>query len=158
MLQAITSLVTCNVRTMGKNTERIRKWRERRKAEGMKSFTVVLSAEAQRILVSEKSKTGSSYSVIIEKALQNLSKPAYKPSTARRLSATAEVFEKKVPVSYERSGKYVNKIPILIDDFANQTVSDEVNYPNGLNTDEGFISRILRVSRSKLSRRKKWFR
>jgi predicted transcriptional regulator len=56
---------------MRKDTERIKKWRERKKAEGKKSYTVVLSTEAQKVLVSEKDKTGSSYSVIIEKALKS---------------------------------------------------------------------------------------
>jgi hypothetical protein len=139
---------------MGKNTERIRKWRERKRVEGKKSFTVVLSVEAQKVLVSEKNKTGSNYSTIVEKALLNLIKPAFKPSTAGRLSATAEVFEKKVPANITSNDKNFKKIPVLIDDLDNYTISA----PYDFKSNESFISRILRSSRNKLSRKKKWLR
>ena len=142
---------------MRNDTERLRKWRKRKRAEGKKSFTVVLSAEAQKVLVSEKNKTGSSYSAVIEKALLSLIKPTYKPPTARHLS-TAEVFEKKVTGNITSNDKYANKIPIIIDDLTDQPVHAKVTYPYNLKSGESFISRILRSSRNKLSRKKKWFR
>ncbi len=135
---------------MGNDTERIRKWRERKRAEGKKSFTVVLSHEAQKVLVSEKNKTGSSYSDVVEKALLSLVKSANRPTTTRYLS-TAEVFEKKVTGNVTSNGQSVKKIPIIIDDTANYTISS----PYYIKTEEGWISRILRSSRDKLSRKKR---
>ena len=146
---------------MKKGTERIRKWRECKKAEGKKSFTVVLSTEAQKVLVSEKDKTGCSNYAVIEKALHNLTKPSYKLPKARYLS-TAEVFEKKVTVNVASSDKFLNKNPIIIDDLA--YTSEELTeqpghakgtYPFNLKSDDNFIGRILRLSRNKLSRKKK---
>ena len=144
--------VTCNG-AMRSDTERIRKWRERKRAEGKKSFTVVLSTEAQKVLVSEKNKSGSSYSDVIEKALLNLIKPTYKPPTTRYLS-TAEVFEKKVTGNVTSNGQSVKKIPVIIDDTANYTIST----PYYIKSEEGWISRILRSSKDKLSRKKKRIR
>jgi len=147
---------------MGNDKERIRKWRERKRAEGKKSFTVVLSMEAQKVLLSEKDKTGSSYSAVIEKALLNLKKPNYKLPKARYMSA--EVFEKKVTGNVTSNDKYFNKIPIIIDDLANYPKSKELTehlghdkgtYRHNLKSGESFISRILRSSRNKLSRKKK---
>jgi hypothetical protein len=144
---------------MKKATERIRKWRERKKAEGKKSFTVVLSTEAQKVLVSEKDKTGSSYSAVIEKALLSLKKPIYKQPTAKYLSV--EVFEKKVTESITSNDKYINKNRIIIDDLAytseeltEQPGHDKGAYPFNLKSDDNFIGRILRLSRNKLSRKK----
>ena len=138
---------------MGNDIERIRKWRERKRAEGKKSFTVVLSNEAQKVLVSEKNKTGSSYSAVIEKALLSLIKPIYKPPTTRYLS-TAEVFEKKVTGNVTSNVQHVNKIPVIIDDTAEYTLSA----PYYIKSNESWISRIFRSSRNKISRKKKLIR
>jgi len=113
----------------------------------------VLSTEAQKVLVSEKNKTGSTYSAVIEKALLSLIKPTYKAPAARYLS-TAEIFEKKVTGNVTSNDKYINKIPIIIDDTANYTIST----PYYIKSEEGWIGRILRSSRDKLSRKKKRIR
>jgi len=65
---------------MKKPSDRIKIWREKQKAEGKTSITVLLSHEARAILAEEKEKTGESYSVIVENALQSLSEtPRGKP-------------------------------------------------------------------------------
>jgi hypothetical protein len=57
---------------MKKEADRIRRWRERQKAEGKTSFTVLLSQEAREFLAEEKEKSAESYAVIVEKALHTL--------------------------------------------------------------------------------------
>ena len=61
---------------MGTGKERLRRWRERNRAEGKQSFTIMLSKEAGEILCDEKKASETSYSVIIENALLNFRKPA----------------------------------------------------------------------------------
>jgi hypothetical protein len=63
---------------MKKQSDRIKIWREKQKAEGKTSITVLLSHEARAILAEEKEKTGESYSVIVERALHALNKKSYK--------------------------------------------------------------------------------
>ncbi|HOD36497.1 MAG TPA: hypothetical protein PLR20_11950 [Syntrophales bacterium] len=138
---------------MGNDTERIRKWRERKKAEGKRSFTVVLSDEAQKVLVSEKNKTGSSYSAVVEKALLGLVKPVYKPIKTRHLSNT-EVFDSKVTRNVTSNGQYVKKIPVIIDDTENYTIST----PYYIKSEEGWLSRIIRSSKERVFPKKKRIR
>lgn len=68
---------------MKKQSDRTRDWRERQKAEGKTSITVLLSQEARSFLTEEKEKTGESYAVIVEKALQALKKHGYRRPTKR---------------------------------------------------------------------------
>lgn len=149
---------------MKNHSSPIRKWRERKRAEGKKSFTVVLSKEAQKVLLSEKEKTGSSYSAIIEKALLGIMKPVYKLPTARHLPV--EVFEKKgreIITKSEKSVQQCHVQPMIIDDQVDYSTPGKMMeftgvYPYKSRSEDGFISRILKSSRNKLSREKKWFR
>jgi len=56
---------------MSTGKERLRRWRERNRAKGKQSFTIMLSKEAKEILCDEKKNSGTSYSTIIENALLN---------------------------------------------------------------------------------------
>jgi hypothetical protein len=56
---------------MRKEADRIKRWRERQKAEGKTSFTVLLSQEAREIITEEKEKQG--------RATPSLSKRLFKP-------------------------------------------------------------------------------
>ena len=66
---------------MKKQSDRIKIWREKQKAEGKSSITVLLSLEARTILTEEKEKTGESYSVIVERALRAQNKKSYRLPT-----------------------------------------------------------------------------
>jgi len=57
---------------MGTEKERLRRWREKNRAKGMKSYTIMLSREAQYVLTREKERSNATYSSIIEKALLRL--------------------------------------------------------------------------------------
>ena len=58
---------------MAKSTgARQKLWRERRRSEGKKVFTVVLSEESKEILQKEKEKKGATYSSIIDEALRHV--------------------------------------------------------------------------------------
>jgi len=57
--------------------ERQKQWRARRKAEGKKILTVILSRKAKEILESENERTGNTLSTIIDRVLVNSKKPKY---------------------------------------------------------------------------------
>ena len=76
---------------MKNEADRIRRWRERQKAEGKTSFTVLLSQEARDFLAEEKAKTGDCYAVIVEKALQTLKKQGYRPPVLKHFPKREEV-------------------------------------------------------------------
>ncbi len=61
---------------MATGKERLRRWRERNRAAGKQSFTVMLSREAKDILLQEQAVSGGSYSAIMEQALLSFSKTA----------------------------------------------------------------------------------
>ena len=54
---------------MATGKERLRRWRERNRAAGKQSFTIMLSQEATDFLREEKTASGGSYSAIIERSL-----------------------------------------------------------------------------------------
>lgn len=57
---------------MGTEKERLRRWREKNRANGKKSYTIMLSREAQYVLKGEKERSDATYSSIIERALLRL--------------------------------------------------------------------------------------
>ena len=158
---------------MRKEADRIRNWRERQKAEGKTSITVLLSQEARVILTEEKEKTGESYAVIVEKALQTLKNHGYRLPTLKHFSKREEVLARVstrnhppsvIPVTSHESG---GQPKILIDDLANypsiedikrEQAGKEQNGMYDLKFKEGLITRLLRSSAGPFGRRKKWFK
>src|SRR5512136_1855419 len=158
---------------MKKEADRIRRWRERQKAEGKTSFTVLLSQEAREILAEEKEKTGESYAIIVEKALNTLKKQGYRPPVLRTFpkredavtrAASREHHPLVPPVTSHENGAQPR---ILIDDLANypsledierEQMGKEQNGIYDLKSNEGLITRLLRSSAGPFGRKKKWFK
>jgi len=159
---------------MKKEADRIRRWRERKKAEGKSSFTVVLSQEARDILAEEKEKTGESYAVIMEKALQGLKRQGYTPPVLRHFPRREEVLARAAvqdPAPSPAAGRVNHEggrqPRILIDDLANyptledierEQAAKELNGVHDLKSSEGLITRLLRSSAGPFGRKKKWFK
>lgn len=159
---------------MKKEADRIRRWRERKKAEGKSSFTVILSQEAKDILAEEKERTGESYAVIMEKALVHLKRQGYTPPVLRHFPRREDILARAAtqdpPPSPEqgRVNHEGGRQPrILIDDLANyptledidrEQAAKEQNAAFDLKSGEGLITRLLRSSASPFGRKKKWFR
>ncbi len=154
---------------MKNEADRIRRWRERQKAEGKTSFTVLLSQEAREYLAEEKAKTGDSYAVIVEKALQTLKKQGYRPPVLKHFPNREEVLtraakESSAPPSPVTSYDNSVQTRILIDDLANyptledierERVAKEQDVRYDIKPRDGLISRLLRSS---TGRKKKWFK
>jgi hypothetical protein len=158
---------------MKKEADRIKRWRERQKAEGKSSFTVLLSQEAREFLTEEKGKTGESYAVIVEKALQTLKKQGYRPPVLKHFPKREEVLTRTAarehhppaaPVTSDENG---GQPRILIDDLANYPTLEDIEREqtgkeqNGiydLKSNEGLITRLLRSSTGPIGRKKKWFK
>ena len=106
---------------MKKEADRVRRWREKQKAEGKSSFTVVLSRDAREFLAAEKEKTGESYAAIMEKALSSLKRQAYAPPVLRHFPRREEALARAAAAPPAgRVGHDGNRQPrILIDDLAN---------------------------------------
>ena len=160
---------------MNKQSDRINNWRKRQKAEGKTSITVLLSQEARIILTEEKEKTGESYSVIVEKALQALKKQPYRlPSLKQQRPKHDEVPARKstrdqqtsiIPETSQESVSQTKKI--LIDDTAYYPSLKDIEREqeekklNGIydhKFKEGFIDRLFRSSAGPFGRKKKWFK
>jgi hypothetical protein len=159
---------------MKKEADRTRKWRERQKADGKTSITVVLSQDARTILAEEKEKTGESYSVIVEKALQTLKKQGYRLPGLKHFSKREEVLAgvstsdhqtSAIPAASHENGEQPKKI--LIDDLINYPSLKDIELEqaekrqNGLYDSkfkEGFINRLFRSSAGAFGRKKKLFK
>jgi len=158
---------------MKKEADRIRRWRERQKAEGKTSFTVLLSQEAREFLAEEKEKTGESYAVIVEKALQTLKKQGYRPPVLKQFprrddvskrAAAREHYPSVTPVTSHDNEAQPR---ILIDDLANYPSLEDIEREQAgkeqsgiydLKSNEGLITRLLRSSAGPFGRKKKWFK
>jgi hypothetical protein len=159
---------------MNKQSDRINNWRKRQKAEGKTSITVLLSQETRIILTEEKEKTGESYSVIVEKALQALKKQPYRLPTLKQFSKHDEVLARLstrdqqtsiIPETSHESVRQTKKI--LIDDTAyypslkdieREQTEKKQNGIYDLKFKEGFINRLFRSSAGPFGRKKKWFK
>jgi len=157
--------VTCNITNVTcdggggmSGSTRTRKWREKRAAEGKKSFTVLLSIEAQQIINSEKEKSGDNYSEILERALRALDRPEYSKSGREQFPLPAAGNVKEEPSVNSQPGK-INRTRILIDDFQNYEFNEDrvdFSYKKGadhLHSKENFLKRL-----AKFPAKKKWFR
>ncbi len=155
---------------MKKEADRVKRWRERQKAEGKTSFTVLLSQEARVFLAEEKEKTGESYAVIVEKALQTLKKQGYRPPVLKHFPKREEVVARAAAKEHDPIATPVTRYEnvaqtrILIDDLANYPTLDDIEREqagkeqNGVydfKSNEGLITRLLRAS---TGRKKKWFK
>jgi len=158
---------------MKNDADRIRRWRERQKAEGKTSFTVLLSQEARDFLAEEKAKTGECYAVIVEKALQTLKKQGYRPPLLKHFPKREGILIKASakehplsasPVTSDENGVQTR---ILIDDLANYPTLEDIEREQArkeqdgrydLKSNEGLITRLLRSSTGPLGRKKKWFK
>lgn len=143
---------------------RTRRWRQKRAAEGKKSFTVLLSAEAQEIINSEKEKTGDSYSDILERVLKAFNSPKHiKPvSTPREQIPRPAPEEANLPPPVVPPTVTVNHTRILIDDLQNYEFNEdrvEFNYKKApadyfnRSRKENIIKRLV-----KIPGKKKWFK
>ncbi len=161
---------------MNKQSDRINNWRKRQKAEGKTSITVLLSQETRIILTEEKEKTGESYSVIVEKALQALKKQPYRLPSLKQFSkpkrdevpariSTRDQQTSIIPETNQESVRQTKKI--LIDDTAyypslkdieREQTEKKQNGIYDLKFKEGFINRLFRSSAGPFGRKKKWFK
>ncbi|MDO9514698.1 MAG: hypothetical protein Q7J01_01175 [Syntrophales bacterium] len=129
---------------MGTGKERLRRWRERNRAEGKQSFTIMLSQEAKEILLEEKEIAGANYSTIIEKALLNFRKMAgtpvtddHKPKRAKILIDEDGILRGEIEQEEGRGEKMI-------------TIED-----NNPQLGEGLIPRLLKRSNSRFYKLKK---
>jgi len=127
---------------MGTGKERLRRWRERNRAEGKQSFTIMLSQEAKDVLCEEKKISGASYSTIIERALLNAGKTVDIPSANDHTPKRAKILIDEDGIlrgEIEREEDYGEKI-IIEDDTQ---------------LSEGFIPRLLKRSNNRFYKLKK---
>ena len=151
---------------MKKQSDRIKIWREKQKAEGKTSITVLLSHEARVILAEEKEKTGESYSVVVERALHALNKKNYKlPSQKqfRRDDNPAKLStgyqQPVVPVPIQENA---GKPKLLIDDLVHYPSVKDIELEQTLKKmrgisdtklKKGLFSRLFRFSTGPKSRK-----
>ena len=158
---------------MKKQSDRIRNWRERKKAEGKTSFTVLLSQEARVILAEEKEKTGENYSAIVERALQTLKKQRHRLTSLKHSSKREDVLARvpardhQTPLISATNHENGRQSKILIDDLAHnpspkdierEQIGKKQNGTYDLKFKEGLIKRLFRFSGGSFGRKKKWFK
>ncbi len=154
---------------MKNGSDRVKNWRERRKAEGKASVTVLLSQEVRNILREEKEKTGESYAVIIERALLNLRKISLGSYASKHVgrcregkspNAAAPWQVPSQPATDSRSDTAPR--PLLIDDLADygsleggnsaKTGQDRKEGPV-IESKEGLFPRLFRITKLPFRRR-----
>ena len=127
---------------MSTGKERLRRWRERNRAEGKQSFTIMLSKETKKILCDEKKASGTSYSVIIENALLNFRKPTGNLIANNNKTETAKIL--------------IDEDSILLEDIEREeTPAKKIAMENDHKLSGGFLPRLLRESRGRLYKLKK---
>jgi hypothetical protein len=128
---------------MGTGKERLRRWRERNRAEGKQSFTVMLSQEARNVLSEEKKTSGTSYSTIIEQALLNFRERA-------GTILTGDHAPKKANILIDEDGIVRGELELEEGyDGHKITVEDDTQLSTG------FIPRLLKQSNSRFYKLKK---
>jgi len=127
---------------MGTGKERLRRWRERNRAEGKQSFTIMLSKEAREILCDEKKASETSYSVIIENALLNFRKPTGNLTAGNNKPETARIL--------------IDDDNIWLEDIEKEeTPVKKIAMEDGNKLSGGFLPRLLRESRGRFYKLKK---
>lgn len=120
----------------------MRRWRERNRAEGKQSFTVMLSREAKDVLYEQKRVSGESYSTIIEQALLHPRKRTGIPVTGQHVPQRTKILIDEDGVlrgEIQRHEGYGQRI----------TIEDDTQLS------KGFIPRLLKRSNSKPYKLKK---
>jgi hypothetical protein len=144
---------------MGTEKERLRRWREKNRAKGKKSFTIMLSKEAQYILKREKERSDTTYSSIIERALLRLKGTSITAFKTEEINVTSNEMGVASNVT---SNDGVGGTRLLIDDeVAMKGFGSTKEYGIGKideNREElrnGLIPRLLKMSKGRKFRFKK---
>jgi hypothetical protein len=138
---------------MGTEKERLRRWREKNKSKGKKSYTIMLSREAQLILKREKERSDTTYSSIIERALLRLKSMSI---TAVKAGEVGVASNERGVASNVTSNDGVGSARLLIDDeVAMKGFGSTKEYGIGKieeNREElrnGLIPRLLKMSKKR---------
>ncbi len=146
-------IVTSNgERPMGTEKERLRRWREKNRAKGKKSYTIMLSREAQLILKREKERSRATYSSVIERALLRLAGTAVNRAKEEERGVASNV----------TSNDELRNTRLLIDDEVamkgfrgtNEYGAGKIEENRG-GLSKGLIPRLLRMSKKRTYRLKK---
>ncbi|MBW2637226.1 MAG: hypothetical protein JRC86_06855 [Deltaproteobacteria bacterium] len=144
---------------MGTEKERLRRWREKNRAKGKKSYTIMLSREAQYILKREKERSETTYSSIIERALLRLKSTSVTAVKIGEIGVTSNEIGVTRNVT---SNDEVGSARLLIDDeMAMKGFGSTTEYGIGKieeNREElrnGLIPRLLKMSKRRKFRLKK---
>ena len=127
---------------MSTGKERLRRWRERNRAKGKQSFTIMLSKEAKEILCDEKKNSGTSYSTIIENALLN-----YRISPGNIIAGNNKT---------ETARILIDEDSILLEDIKRKkSRAKRIAIEDDFKLSGGFLPRLLRKSRGRIYKLKK---
>ena len=139
--------------------ELLRRWREKNRANGKKSYTIMLSREAQYVLKMEKERSDATYSSIIERALLRLRSISITELKEGERSVTSNEYGVARNVT---SNDQVGGNRLLIDDeMAMKGFGSAKEYAIGKideNREElrnGLIPRLLKMSKRRKFRLKK---
>ncbi len=154
-----------------KQADRIKDWRERQKAEGRTSITVVLSPDARAILADQKEKSGQTYSAVVEQALQALQKQSYRvsgvtPSRRENIRTHRPARHDPFPDHAAKQPERAGEPKILIDDLANYPTLKDIEMEQALKKEsglhdfsarKGLFNRLFSFSNGPMARKKKRF-
>jgi len=127
---------------MSTGKERLRRWRERNRAKGKQSFTIMLSKEAREILCDEKKNSGTSYSTIIENALLNFRISPGNIIAGNNKTETARIL--------------IDEDSILLEDIKRKkSRAKKIAIEDDFKLSGGFLPRLLRKSRGRIYKLKK---
>lgn len=144
---------------MGTEKERLRRWREKNRAKGRKSYTVMLSREAQYVLKREKERSDTTYSSIIERALLRLKGTSI---TAVKTGEISVASNKIGVASNVASNDKIDGARLLIDDEVEMKGFGSAKEYGVAKIEEnreelrnGLIPRLLKMSKKRKFRLKK---
>lgn len=144
---------------MGTEKERLRRWREKNRAKGKKSYTVMLSREAQYVLKREKERSDTTYSSIIERALLRLKGTSI---TAVKTGEISVASNKIGVASNVASNDEIDGARLLIDDEVEMKGFGSAKEYGVAKIEEnreelrnGLIPRLLKMSKKRKFRLKK---
>lgn len=127
---------------MSTGKERLRRWRERNRAKGKQSFTIMLSKEAKEILCDEKKNSGTSYSTIIENALLNFRISPGNIIAGNNKTETARIL--------------IDEDSILLEDIKRKkSQAKKIAIEDDFKLSGGFLPRLLKKSRGRIYKLKK---
>jgi hypothetical protein len=134
---------------MSTGKERLRRWRERNRAKGKQSFTIMLSKEAREILCDEKKNSGTSYSTIIENALLN-----FRISLGNIIAGNNKTETARILIDEDRI--LIDEDSILLEDIKRKkSRAKKIAIEDDFKLSGGFLPRLLRKSRGRIYKLKK---